>query len=104
MSDRSDLIRTGKRFLQMIADGYFPKEIMRDNGVSHYAFWKAVTAAREAAAPTPPAAPPQPVVDPDARAAWSYCDGELLDLVRQTRREMEAAQRRGWDPEKGFGG
>ena len=102
---REQMIAQGKRFLAMLAAGDTAADIATKHAIPRAAVWSAVNAARVAVALTRAnavaVAAPR---DPDVRAPWSYCDGELLDLVRKTRAEMEAAVARGWTPEQGFGG
>jgi hypothetical protein len=101
---KPELIRTGNRFLKIMADGEKPKQIMAAEGLSHWAFWKAVYTARDAKSPDKPLTLSAPrETDPNSRAPWSYCDGELLNLVHEIKAEMEIAVTNGWwTPEEGW--
>lgn len=105
MSSHAELIRTGNRFLQMMAEGEKPKQIMAAVGVTHYMFFRAVRLAREAKfLDKPPILSTLRKADPNSpRAPWSYCDGELLDLVHEIKAEMKMAVANGWwTPEEGW--
>jgi hypothetical protein len=100
MTEQSDLIRSGNRFLQLMADGGKAKVIARDAGLPIWHFWKAVNAARDAAAP-PIAAdvislherhygrPSKP--DPEVAFRLSLADIRILHAIRD---EIRAADRR----------
>jgi hypothetical protein len=82
MTEQSDLIRSGNRFLQLMADGGKAKVIARDAGLPIWHFWKAVNAARDAAAPP---------IAADVITSLSLADIRMLHAIRD---EIRAADRR----------
>lgn len=87
MTERSELIRSGNRFIQMMAEGVTVKAMMRDFGLSHSGVWKAINAARDArsAATAPEPDPPD--------IPWYRLTPREIGMLHMIRDEIRAADR-----------
>ena len=91
MTEQSDLIRSGNRFRKMLDDGQKAKVIAREAGITTGAFWKAVYAARDNAAPVAP--------EPAPDAPWWQLSGHEIAVLHAIRDEIRAADRRAMELE-----
>jgi hypothetical protein len=96
MTTQSDLVRTGNRFLQLMADGVPVKDIMSEAGLKRYRFNQAVAAAREARKASVRPIEPEPVAD----VAWYCLTAPEIRMLHAIRDEIRAADARAIEMER----